>query len=1355
MSLKKYAYLFIVLLICIILHRGGATDNTPPVTIKSYYGPLYIKDGMEWISNSTIIWLNSTDVGTGVRYLYYEIWRDIDNDGAVDIIIENRTINDNSPQDMNNESKKISVRITINRECLHKLEFYAVDWAGNVEKHGHYLYKEWNYSFMPNVVHAPNGCVFGSSPAIANLSGDRKLEIACGSDEITNFYPEINATARGIWRCFNYNGSILWALDTKTDESRSSPAIFDVNGDGKLDVAGGTTSGWLLEVINYNGTFKWTFPHVTTNATGGNYVWHSSPAIGELNESVGGLEIVIGNNPFKNLWCFDGDNSDGMNEGFTLPLNGDGTSPYFPGYPNHIGYEGTDWDVLWVFNTSGNVISTPAIGDIDNDGRNEVVFGSADGKVYVLNGSNGLQEWNFTTGGAIYSSPAIADIDGDGYKEILIGSTDGKFYCLQWNGAVGLQEWNFTTGGPIYSSAAIGDINADGFYEIVFGSNDSKLYCLRRNGSMLWNFTTGGPIYSSPALASQTSSAFAREWPMFRGNERRTGLYEGVGGKLSIFVGSEDRYLYEIDCNGKLIDKFLTNGRVRTSPAVGDVDGDSLLNILFYDWGRENGSNDTFWCLERGLRNVNFLRVDIFPPLTNKTVVSDDVYNVTSETPIWLNATDTGNCSSGVKYLYYEIWHDSNRDGIVDTMVKNATIYDNTTYDKNPEFGKISVLINLTNAGINEIRWFSVDNVENKEEKHTQKHLVIEKKPLLIITKQDSNDPVTPGSYLNYTINVTNNGSENATNVTVTELYDSNIIFISSNPSPSSGNNTWNLGTLNVSETKTINIRVQVKSPLPNGTILHNYVNVTCLQGIFNQTWENTTVISAPLLIITKQDSNDPVTPGSYLNYTINVTNNGSENATNVTVTELYDSNIIFISSNPSPSSGNNTWNLGTLNVSETKTINIRVQVKSPLPNGTILHNYVNVTCLQGIFNQTWENTTVASPSLLVTKESTPEFAEAGTNISYRIKIKNNGLASATNVVVKEVYDSRVTVVYTFPMPSSGVDTWVIPTLVPSASYEILVKVKVGSNVSDGSIIRNYVNATCNEGAYGEAYVYTPVISEPPYTYKRFNGEVVNISSFGGYVVHYILRNTTIDLVAIDNGSGVNKTFYRIFKFENGWKLLFDWREYSGTLPYRPINLADLGILYNYSPCGKYEIEFYSIDNAGNVEQMKWNDVFVDCFIPSSIIEPIPYLTYSTRIEIKVNATDVGVGVKKVALYYRYSKDNFTWTNWTLYGEKYSNFTWIFFGESGYYQFYTVAYDLLGNHEPLPNASTVPKAYCKVYAPWDVNSDGRVNAEDIFFVIMHWMQTPNHPDWDERADVNKDGIVDVNDIIEIIKHWTG
>jgi len=91
----------------------------------------------------------------------------------------------------------------------------------------------------------------------------------------------------------------------------------------------------------------------------------------------------------------------------------------------------------------------------------------------------------------------------------------------------------------------------------------------------------------------------------------------------------------------------------------------------------------------------------------------------------------------------------------------------------------------------------------------------------------------------------------------------------------------------------------------------------------------------------------------------------------------------------------------------------------------------------------------------------------------------------------------------------------------------------------------------------------------------------------------------------------------------------------------------------------------------------------------------------------------------------------------------------------GYYEFYTVAYDLFGNHENLPNESTIPKAKCKINYPWDVNEDGRTNVMDIYIILIHWMETPSSPNWFERADVNRDGIVDINDIREILDHWTG
>jgi len=84
----------------------------------------------------------------------------------------------------------------------------------------------------------------------------------------------------------------------------------------------------------------------------------------------------------------------------------------------------------WSFQTGGLVFSSPALGDIDNDGIIEVVVGSHDNWVYALDGTNGAVVWKYKTGSWVGSSPALGDIDSDGQVEVVVGSYDKKVYAL-------------------------------------------------------------------------------------------------------------------------------------------------------------------------------------------------------------------------------------------------------------------------------------------------------------------------------------------------------------------------------------------------------------------------------------------------------------------------------------------------------------------------------------------------------------------------------------------------------------------------------------------------------------------------------------------------------------------------------------------------------------------------------------------------------------------------------------------------------------------------------------------------------------------------------------------------------------
>lgn len=454
------------------------------------------------------------------------------------------------------------------------------------------LQKQWSYGLAPRYWWG----YFGSSSAIADLGPDvnikgtepdSDLEIVVGCDGY-HFISEIG-WVYGLWRCLDSQGNLEWATDTLSDEARSSPVIVDLNGDGYLEIAAGTTSGETFEVMDRFGNFIWTFP---SPPRPGNFYYPGSPAVADLNPDVDGLEIVIGNRPFGTVLCFDGDNSDGINEGIS--------ATGLPGSP-YAGSEGVDWDLLWIFYAGGEVWASPAIGDVDNDGALEVVVGSTNGKLYILNGRDGIQETSIATGGAIYASAALANLDTDPYLEIVVGVADGKVYCFEWKGTVQNPQWIFPTTGAIYSSAAIGDVDGDGHLEIVVGSNDGKVYCLSFTGKERWTCSTGGPVYSSPALFDCIRvGEYELEWSIFRHDAQRTGFYGhrpesqlDVG--LYICIGSNDGYLYLLSGkSGAVIDRFRTNGEIRTSPSVADVDGDRRLEVVVYDWS----TIDTLWVIE-------------------------------------------------------------------------------------------------------------------------------------------------------------------------------------------------------------------------------------------------------------------------------------------------------------------------------------------------------------------------------------------------------------------------------------------------------------------------------------------------------------------------------------------------------------------------------------------------------------------------------------------------------------------------------------------------------------------------------------------------------------------------------------
>ncbi|MBI1760163.1 MAG: DUF11 domain-containing protein [Acidobacteria bacterium] len=287
----------------------------------------------------------------------------------------------------------------------------------------------------------------------------------------------------------------------------------------------------------------------------------------------------------------------------------------------------------------------------------------------------------------------------------------------------------------------------------------------------------------------------------------------------------------------------------------------------------------------------------------------------------------------------------------------------------------------------------------------------------LSLTKSDAPDPAPVGGNLTYTLNVANSGPNAATNVSVSDALPSGLSFVSAAASQGtcSGTSTvtCNLGTLNNGGTATVTIIVQPTLALA-GTSVSNTASVTATE-IDSNTANNaatatTTVIHSADLALTMSDAPDPVFAGDDLTYTLVVSNNGPSSAPGVTLSDtLPPGTFVSASAGCSQAFGTVTCNLGTLASAANATITI---VLRPTGSGAI-NNTASVT--SAVFDPNTANnaatqSTAVNPKadLSITKTDAPDPVLVGGNLTYTIRVTNNGPSPATGVTVADTLPAGV-----------------------------------------------------------------------------------------------------------------------------------------------------------------------------------------------------------------------------------------------------------------------------------------------------------------------------------------------------------
>ena len=182
--------------------------------------------------------------------------------------------------------------------------------------------------------------------------------------------------------------------------------------------------------------------------------------------------------------------------------------------------KGTDGSVADTFASGGEIWYSPTIGDVNDDGRKDIVFSATDNLMYAIDGVRDSLLWTCPSGGPDRPWFALGDVDGDGRPEVI--SVLGG-YVRALNGEDGSPRWSF----PAligWSAPVIADVNGDRALEVVFGDDDSSICALHgSDGTLLWSFPTDGWT-SEPALGDIDSD-----------------------GRIEVVVGSYEGRLYALD----------------------------------------------------------------------------------------------------------------------------------------------------------------------------------------------------------------------------------------------------------------------------------------------------------------------------------------------------------------------------------------------------------------------------------------------------------------------------------------------------------------------------------------------------------------------------------------------------------------------------------------------------------------------------------------------------------------------------------------------------------------------------------------------------------------------------------------
>jgi uncharacterized repeat protein (TIGR01451 family)/fimbrial isopeptide formation D2 family protein len=322
------------------------------------------------------------------------------------------------------------------------------------------------------------------------------------------------------------------------------------------------------------------------------------------------------------------------------------------------------------------------------------------------------------------------------------------------------------------------------------------------------------------------------------------------------------------------------------------------------------------------------------------------------------------------------------------------------------------------------------------------------------INKSVNRSNAYQGDTLTYTLYYLNNSGSSQSR-TIRDTLSSDLTYVASSETHSQGTFSqsgqiliWTLGSVANGGSVTITFKAIVNV---GGTTIQNKAWISTIPKTSNIVAVSVDV--PPSMTFTKSVNLTSAPPNTELTYTISYSNApGVANSTNTVIVDTLPSNVMYVAGSSTgggaffSSPARIVWNLGTVAANSGGSVSFKATINGSVPLNTVITNTARLTNNEGTNTTSSVNDTVkALPNVVLTKLVNKVTAGPNDTLTYTVKYKNVGNATAESVVIRDTIPTTTTFISVSGGGSftNGVVTWNVGTVNvnDSGSFTLIVKI--------------------------------------------------------------------------------------------------------------------------------------------------------------------------------------------------------------------------------------------------------------------------------------------------------------------------